>query len=39
MNSNTPIMSHTRAEVGEGGDLHLRKKDVPTYWDSCACIT
>ena len=36
------VMPHyhtdTRAEVGEGGDLHLRKIQIPTYWGSCPCI-
>ena len=33
-----PPLPHTRAEVGEGGDLHLRKIQIPTYWGSCPCI-
>ena len=39
---NRAPLPHTRAEVGEGGDLprdlHLRKIQIPTYWGSCPCI-
>ena len=33
--NNAPL---PRAEVGEGGDLHLRKIQIPTYWGSCSYI-
>ena len=27
-----------RAEVGEGGDSHFRKIQIPNYWGNYACM-